>query len=389
MTISASDALVHLDSLRQRLKDASERLSWLRAIFDPPKVEADIAALEERMRAPDFWDDQETASQASAQYSRLKKRLEEFAELSEQFGDLETTEELVREELAGDAVDGELLAELETGLRDLEGELERGEEQRFFSGTYDEGGAILTIHPGAGGTESQDWAEMLMRMYLRWFERRGFNVELNDVQEGDEAGLKSATITVEGENVYGLLASEKGVHRLVRLSPFDSANRRHTSFVAVEVSPLVSDDVAVDIDEEDLRVDTYRSSGAGGQHVNKTSSAVRITHLPTGIVVQCQNERSQISNRATAMRMLKSRLVELEERRRAEELARERGVQMDVNFGSQIRSYVLHPYQMVKDLRTGCETGNAQGVLDGDLGPFVHEFLVWRSRDGGAEGRDV
>jgi peptide chain release factor 2 len=335
------------------------------------------------MRAPDFWDDQEQASQASAEYARLKKRLEEFAELSGQFGDLETTEELVREELAGDSVDGELLAELETGLRDLEGKLERGEEQRFFSGTYDEGGAILTIHPGAGGTESQDWAEMLMRMYLRWFERRGFKVQLNDVQEGDEAGLKSATITVEGENVYGLLASEKGVHRLVRLSPFDSASRRHTSFVAAEVSPLVSDDVEVDIDEEDLRVDTYRSSGAGGQHVNKTSSAVRITHLPTGIVVQCQNERSQISNRATAMRMLKSRLVELEERKRAEELAKERGVQMDVNFGSQIRSYVLHPYQMVKDLRTGHETGNAQGVLDGDLDPFVHAFLIWRSRDGG------
>jgi peptide chain release factor 2 len=228
---------------------------------------------------------------------------------------------------------------------------------------------------------------MLLRMYLRWFERRGFKVELNDTQEGDEAGLKSATITVEGENVYGLLASEKGVHRLVRLSPFDSANRRHTSFAAVEVSPLVSDDVGVDVNEDDLRIDTYRSSGAGGQHVNKTSSAVRITHLPTGIVVQCQNERSQISNRATAMRMLKSRLLELEERKRAEELARERGVQLDVNFGSQIRSYVLHPYQMVKDLRTGHETGNSQAVLDGDLDDFVHEYLVWRSKNGVADGR--
>jgi peptide chain release factor 2 len=338
------------------------------------------------MRAPDFWDDQTTASQASAEYSRLKKRLEEFGELESRFGDLETTEELVREELAGDSVDGELLAELETGLRHLERDLERGEEQRFFSGRYDEGGAIVTIHPGAGGTESQDWAEMLLRMYLRWFERRGFKAELNEVFEGDEAGIKSATITVEGENAYGLLASEKGVHRLVRLSPFDSANRRHTSFAAVEVSPLVSDDVEVDINEEDLRIDTYRSSGAGGQHVNKTSSAVRITHLPTGIVVQCQNERSQISNRATAMRMLKSRLLELEERKRAEELARERGVQMDVNFGSQIRSYVLHPYQMVKDLRTNYETGNTQAVLDGDLDPFVHEYLVWRSKNGAADG---
>ena len=338
------------------------------------------------MRAPDFWDDQEQAPKASADYSRLKRRLDEFEALAGRFGDLETTEELVREELAGDSVDGELLAELEHGLGALEKELEHSEEQRFFSGRYDEGGAIVTIHAGAGGTEANDWAEMLLRMYLRWFERRGFKAALNEVQEGEEAGIKSATITVEGENVYGLLASEKGVHRLVRLSPFDSANRRHTSFAAVEVSPLVSDDVEIEINEDDLRIDTYRSSGAGGQHVNKTSSAVRITHLPTGIVVQCQNERSQISNRATAMRMLKSRLVELEERKRAEEMARERGQQLDVNFGSQIRSYVLHPYQMVKDLRTGHETGNTQAVLDGDLDDFVHEYLIWRSQ-GGRDGK--
>ena len=334
------------------------------------------------MRAPDFWNDAEAAQRTSAEYSRIKRRLEDFTALEARFGDLEATEELAREELAGDEVDDELFGELDRGLAALEHELERGEEQRFFSGRYDEGGAIVTIHPGAGGTESQDWAQMLMRMYLRWFENRGFKVEVNDVQEGNEAGITSATISVEGENAYGLLASEKGVHRLVRLSPFDSANRRHTSFAAVEVSPLVSDDVEVDIDEDDLRVDTYRSSGAGGQHVNKTSSAVRITHIPTGIVVQCQNERSQISNRATAMRMLKSRLLELEERKRAEELARERGVQMDVNFGSQIRSYVLHPYQMVKDLRTDHETGNTQAVLDGDLDPFVHAYLMWRASNG-------
>jgi len=331
------------------------------------------------MRAPDFWNDADAAQRTSSEYSRLKRRLDDFVALEGQFGDLEATEELAREELGGDEVDEQLFSELERGLTAIEHELERGEEQRFFSGRYDEGGAIVTIHPGAGGTESQDWAQMLMRMYLRWFENRGFKVEVNDVQEGTEAGISSATITVEGENAYGLLASEKGVHRLVRLSPFDSANRRHTSFAAVEVSPLVSDDVEVDIAEDDLRVDTYRSSGAGGQHVNKTSSAVRITHLPTGIVVQCQNERSQISNRATAMRMLKSRLVELEERKRAEELARERGQQMDVNFGSQIRSYVLHPYQMVKDLRTDHETGNTQAVLDGELDPFVHAFLMWRA----------
>jgi peptide chain release factor 2 len=334
------------------------------------------------MRAPGFWDDQVQAPVISSQYSRLKHRLGEFTALEERFGDLQTTEELVREELAADAVDDELLEELVDGVGELERALERSEELRFFSGQYDEGGAIVTIHPGAGGTESQDWAEMLLRMYLRWFEHRNFKVEINDTQEGDEAGIKSVTLSVEGENAYGLLASEKGVHRLVRMSPFDSANRRHTSFAAVEVSPLVSDEVEVEINEDDLRIDTYRSSGAGGQHVNKTSSAVRITHLSTNIVVQCQNERSQISNRATAMRMLKSKLLELEERKLADELARERGEVRDVNFGSQIRSYVLHPYQMVKDLRTGHEVGNAPGVLDGDLDGFVHAYLVWRAGNG-------
>ncbi len=337
------------------------------------------------MRAADFWDDQVAASKVSAEYSRIKRRLEELAEIEGRYADLESTEELLREELANETVDDELLNELVTGIAELESDLQRREELRFFSGRYDEGGAILTIHPGAGGTESQDWAEMLLRMYLRWFERRSFKVEINDAQEGDEAGIKSATLTVEGDNVYGLLQSEKGVHRLVRMSPFDSANRRHTSFVAVEISPLVSEDVAVEIDEDELRIDTYRSSGAGGQHVNKTSSAVRITHIPTNIVVQCQNERSQLQNKAVAMRMLKSKLVELEERNLAAELARERGQVLDVNFGSQIRSYVLHPYQMVKDLRTGFETGNTQAVLDGDLDGFVHAYLVWRA--GGSEPR--
>jgi peptide chain release factor 2 len=337
------------------------------------------------MRVSDFWDDQAAASKVSADYSRRKRRLDELTEIEGRFADLESTEELLREEITGDAVDDELLQELISGLAHLEADLQRGEEQRFFSGKYDEGGAIVTVHPGAGGTESQDWAEMLLRMYLRWFERRGFKVQINEAQEGDEAGLKSATLTVEGENVYGLMQAEKGVHRLVRLSPFDSANRRHTSFVSLDISPLVSEDVDVQIDEDDLRVDTYRSSGAGGQHVNKTSSAVRITHVPTNIVVQCQNERSQLQNKAVAMRMLKSKLVELEERKLAEELARERGQVLNVNFGSQIRSYVLHPYQMVKDVRTGHEVGNAQGVLDGDLDGFVHAYLVWRA--GGSEPR--
>ena len=334
------------------------------------------------MRAPDFWDDQKSAQATSAEYARLKRHLEELDSLESRFADLQTTEELVRETIAADAVDEELLGELASGLDALESELSRGEERRFFTGPYDEGGAVVTIHPGAGGTESQDWAEMLLRMYLRWFERRGFKVDVNDIQEGDEAGIKSATLTVEGETVYGLMASEKGVHRLVRLSPYDSANRRHTSFAAVEAGPLVSDDVDVNIDEDDLRVDTYRSSGAGGQHVNKTSSAVRMTHLPTGIVVQCQNERSQIQNRAVAMRMLKSKLVELEERNRAAEMARERGEVLNLNFVSQIRSYVLHPYQMVKDVRTDHEVDGDKGVqdvLDGDLDAFVHAYLVFQA----------
>jgi peptide chain release factor 2 len=349
------------------------------AIFDPPKLTADIAALEARMQASDFWDDQEAASKVSAEYSRVKRRLEEFEALEGRFADLETTEELVREELAADTVDDDLLHELVNGVDAMERELQHGEEQRFFSGRFDEGGAILTIHPGAGGTESQDWAEMLLRMYLRWFERRAFKVEINEAQEGDEAGLKSATLTIEGENAYGLLQSEKGIHRLVRMSPFDSANRRHTSFVSVEISPVVSDDVEIEIADDDIRIDTYRSSGAGGQHVNKTSSAVRITHFPSGIVVSCQNERSQLQNKTVAMKMLKSKLIELEEQKRAEALAKERGEQMAVNFGSQIRSYVLQPYQMVKDLRTDHEVGNAQGVLDGDLDGFVHAYLVWRA----------
>ena len=238
---------------------------------------------------------------------------------------------------------------------------------------------MLTIHPGAGGTESQDWAEMLLRMYLRWADRRGFKTEINEATGGDEAGIKSATVTFHGENAYGLLSAERGVHRLVRISPYDAAKRRHTSFAAVEVSPLVEDDVEFEIDEKDLKIDTYRASGAGGQHVNKTDSAVRITHMPTGLVVQCQNERSQLSNKNTAMKLLKGKLLELEERKRLEEMEKERGEIMEIAWGSQIRSYVLAPYQMVKDHRTNYEVGNAQGVLDGDIDEFIHEFLVLRA----------
>jgi len=249
------------------------------------------------------------------------------------------------------------------------------QEDALFTGEYDAGDAVFSIHAGTGGTDAQDWAEMLLRMYLRWADDRRFEAELIEASPGEEAGLKSATVTVKGENAYGILKAERGVHRLVRLSPFDSAHRRHTAFAQVVVAPLLPDDAALEIDEGDLRIDTYRASGAGGQHVNKTDSAVRITHLPTGIVVQCQNERSQASNKATAMRILRSRLAELREEEREAELARERGAAQDIGFGSQIRSYVLHPYQLVKDHRTDFEAGNAQGVLDGDLDGFIRAYL--------------
>jgi peptide chain release factor 2 len=234
----------------------------------------------------------------------------------------------------------------------------------------------VTIHAGTGGTDAQDWAEILLRMYLRWASDRGFQAELVEASPGEEAGLKSATFTVKGENVYGILKAERGVHRLVRLSPFDQAHRRHTSFAQVIVSPPLPEDESVELDEADLRIDTYRASGAGGQHVNKTDSAVRITHIPTGIVVQCQNERSQAANKQTALRILKSRLAELEQEKREQELARERGAAQQADFGSQIRSYVLQPYQLVKDHRTGYETGNTQAVLDGDLDEFIHQYLL-------------
>jgi peptide chain release factor 2 len=316
-----------------------------------------------------FWDDPEAAAKVNADYARVQRRLETFDTLEADVADLDGLVELTEE-------DPDLEAELEETLRSVEQRLETLEEERLFTGPYDAGDALVTVNAGAGGTDAQDWAEMVLRMLLRWAERRGFKTELLEVSPGEEAGIKSATFRAEGENAYGLYAAEKGVHRLVRLSPFDSAHRRQTSFAGVEVAPVVEESRDVQIDDDDLQVDTYRASGAGGQHVNKTDSAVRITHKPTGIVVQCQNERSQSSNRATAMAMLRAKLIELEERKRMEEIARERGEAQDVNFGSQIRSYVLHPYTMVKDHRTDYEVGNANGVLDGDLDGFVHAYLM-------------
>jgi peptide chain release factor 2 len=321
------------------------------------------------MGAPGFWDDQERAARVSAEHARATRKLEAFESLQRDADDLAGLTELAEE-------DADLAGELEEQIASVERRLGALEEERLFSGRYDAGDALVTVNAGAGGTDAQDWAEMVLRMEMRWAEKRGFKVELLEVSPGEEAGIKSATFRVSGENAYGLYSAEKGVHRLVRLSPFDAAHRRQTSFAGVEVSPVVDADVDVRIDDEDLQVDTYRASGAGGQHVNKTDSAVRITHRPTGIVVQCQNERSQSSNKATAMAMLRSKLAELEERNRQEEIAAERGDAQDVNFGSQIRSYVLHPYKQVKDLRTGVEVGDVQRVLDGDLDDLVRAYLL-------------
>ena len=332
------------------------------------------------MGAPGFWDDQDRAASVASEHARVGRKLATYRELERELDDLEALQELA-------ADDESIAAELSEQRHAFEARLAALEEERLFAGRYDAGDAVVSVHAGTGGTDSQDWAETLLRMEMRWAEKRGFAVELKEASPGEEAGVKSATFVARGENAYGLFSAEKGVHRLVRISPFDASARRHTSFALVEVSPLVEGAVDVEIDEGDLQIDTYRASGAGGQHVNKTDSAVRITHRPTGIVVQCQNERSQTSNKATALAMLKSKLLEREEQLRREELAREKGEAQDVGWGSQIRSYVLHPYTMVKDHRTGVEVGDVTRVLDGDLDAFVRAELLRRAGlDGAARG---
>ncbi len=326
------------------------------------------------MQAPGFWDDQERAAKVSAEHASVTRRLDGFRALQSDVDDLDALEEMAAE-------DEGIAVELEEQRASIESRLAALEEARLFAGEYDDGDAVVTVNAGAGGTDSQDWAEMLLRMEMRWAESRGMKVELKEASAGEEAGIKSATFIARGENAYGLFSAEKGVHRLVRISPFDAQSRRHTGFAGVEVAPLVEDDLTVEVDPDDLQIDTYRASGAGGQHVNKTDSAVRITHKPSGIVVQCQNERSQSANKQTAMTMLRAKLIEAEERRRQEEIAKEKGEAQDVAWGSQIRSYVLHPYTMVKDHRTGVEAGNAQGVLDGDLDDFVRAELLRRAGD--------
>jgi len=342
--------------------------------FDPGALAARLSELDSAMESPGFWEDQRAAAKVAAERARTQKKIETFEQLQADSGELDFMLEQAAEDPAWrDELDG--------ALERLGREIGMLQEQALFTGEYDSGPAVVGVHAGAGGTDSQDWAQMLLRMYERWADGRGYKVELLEQTPGEEAGLKSATFTLTGENAYGIMQAEKGVHRLVRLSPFDSAHRRHTSFAQLEVSPLVEDDVDLEIDESDLRIDTYRSQGAGGQHVNKTDSAVRLTHLPTGQVVQCQNERSQLQNKAQAMRILKSRLIEREEELRREALAKERGEAQDISFGSQIRSYVLHPYTMVNDHRTNIKIGNAQAVLDGDLDELIHAYLLSKAAD--------
>jgi peptide chain release factor 2 len=334
--------------------------------FDPDGLRKRIAGFEDELGQPGFWDDQQRAARVSSEHARLQRRLERYDRLRQ---DYEDARDLY-------AMDGDMEEEIRGSIQPLRRELERLQEEALFTGDYDAGDAVVTIQSDAGGTDAQDFTEMLLRMYLRWAADRDFRTELLEASPGEEAGLKSTTFTVSGENAYGILKAERGKHRLVRLSPFDQAHRRHTSFAQVIPAPLLAEDGAVDVDENDLRIDTYRASGAGGQHVNKTDSAVRITHLPSGIVVSVQNERSQSSNKQTALRILRSRLAELAEEEREAELAKERG-DVAMGFGGNaIRSYVLHPYQLVKDHRTDFEAGNAQGVLDGDLDSFVHAYLL-------------
>lgn len=342
----------------------------LGGLFDLEELEETIAEGEAKMADPNFWDNQEEAQKVINQNNTAKRQYESFKELEQEQEELDVMLEMQQEEY-----DESLQKELEEEIAAFQQKLDQYELTQLLNEPYDHNNAIVEIHPGAGGTESQDWGSMLLRMYQRWAEQHNFTFEILDYQAGDEAGIKSVTFAVKGENAYGYLKSERGVHRLVRISPFDSANRRHTSFCSVDVMPELDQSVEVDINPDDLKIDTFRASGAGGQHINKTESAVRITHIPTGIVVSSQAQRSQLKNRETAMGMLKAKLYQKELEKKQQEEAAIRGEQMDNGWGSQIRSYVFHPYTMVKDHRTDFETGNGQAVMDGDLDGFIDAYL--------------
>ena len=359
-----------LEELKPRLSELSEKLDQMEASLEVSRKEEKIAELEYKMGEPTFWDDAEAAQKINQELADLKGSVDKYKALREKYDDAATFLEMGLEE-KDESMEADVKAELDAiadGLEALQLEV-------LLSAPYDANNAILTLHAGAGGTEAQDWTQMLLRMYGRWAERHGFAVETADLLPGDEAGVKSATLFIKGHNAYGFLKSEKGIHRLVRISPFDAQARRHTSFSACDIMPEIDDNVDVNINMSDVRVDTYRASGAGGQHINKTSSAVRMTHEPTGIVVQCQNERSQLQNREQCLKMLRAKLFELEMEKKEAELAKLEGDQQKIEWGSQIRSYVFQPYTMVKDHRTGCETGNVQAVMDGELDPFIRAYL--------------
>ncbi|MBQ7498172.1 MAG: peptide chain release factor 2 [Selenomonas sp.] len=360
-----------LEDLKPQLGELKEKLDHMAEALEIPVKEEKIAELEYKMGEPTFWDDAEAAQKINQELADLKSGVDKYKALRAKHEDAETLLEMGLEE-DDPSMEDDVKAELEEvaeGLEALQLEV-------LLSGPYDANNAILTLHAGAGGTEAQDWTQMLLRMYGRWAERHGFTVETADLLPGDEAGVKSATLFIKGHNAYGFLKSEKGIHRLVRISPFDANARRHTSFSACDIMPEIDDAVEVDINMADVRVDTYRASGAGGQHINKTSSAVRMTHEPTGIVVQCQHERSQLQNREQCLKMLRAKLFELEMEKKEAELAKLEGDQQKIEWGSQIRSYVFQPYTMVKDHRTSAETGNVQAVMDGDIDPFIRAFLA-------------
>ena len=362
--------MIELEENTKLLQELKSKLEQIGDSLDIVKLKNELSALEAKVAEQDFWQDNKSSSIVLKQINEIKNKIENYNKIETELNSVLEMSELLNVE-----PDEEMAKEVLKTTSKLEKEIEKLEITTLLSGKYDSNNAILTIHPGAGGTEAQDWAEMLYRMYTRWANANGFEVKELDYLEGEEAGLKSVTFLVAGEFAYGYLKGEMGVHRLVRISPFDAGGRRHTSFASIEVLPEITEDIEIDINPDDLRIDTYRSSGAGGQHINKTSSAVRITHIPTNIVVACQSERSQIQNRETAMRMLKSKLLNLKEKEQKETIDELKGVQMDIAWGSQIRSYVFCPYTLVKDHRTNFEVGNVEAVMDGDLNGFIDSYL--------------
>ena len=366
--------MVELDQYRYKISDYDKPLQQIKNSLDLDNKQKRIEELEADMEAPGFWDDTEKSQKAMKELKALKDSFEKYDALVRGLEDTKTLIEMAEEEN-----DASLLPEIDSEITTFEEHLEELRIETLLSGEYDRSNAILTLHAGAGGTESCDWCQMLMRMYTRWAERKGYTTEVIDYLEGEEAGVKSVTIEISGPDAYGHLKSEHGVHRLVRISPFNAAGKRQTSFVSCDVMPDIDENIDIEINPDDLRIDTYRSSGAGGQHINKTSSAIRITHLPTGIVVQCQNERSQHQNKDKAMQMLKAKLYLLKEQENAEKAAGIRGEVTEIGWGNQIRSYVMQPYTMVKDHRTGVETGNVDSVMDGKIDLFINGYLKWLS----------